>query len=140
MEPRQEHTHVIEHFGFDPVSSTTRTKDQTKEDTSGCNPSADIQNLSYEVATKLSFDKTKLHNVSKVQNCEFNSLNSSFKLPAKGNTHMADDFWGFDPPINLGQGPTALRETQPYPKHDKVNTSGKPGFQVRNNYLADQGC
>lgn len=49
-------------------------------------------------------------------------------------------FGGLIPPINLGQGPTALRETQPYPKHDKVNTSGKPRFQVRNNYLADQGC
>ena len=34
MELRRGRTHDIEHFGFDPVLSTTRTKDQTKENSS----------------------------------------------------------------------------------------------------------
>lgn len=138
MELRREHADDIDHFGFDPVSPTTRKKDQTKEHTSICDPSADIRNLSYEVATKLSFDETKLHSVSKSQHCECDSLNSSLKLPAKENTHMVDDFWGFDPHINLGQGSTALRKAQPQRKHDKMNTSEKPRLEVRNKYPEDQ--
>ena len=121
MERRREHTHDIEHFGFDPVSPSTRMKDQTKENDSLCDPSTrDIRRLSYEVATKLSLDESEPQNVSKTCNCKRNSLNSSFKLPDKENTHMADDFWGFDPPVNLGQGSPEQH------KYDKLNTSEKP--------------